>query len=125
MQPQTQTATFLTNEQMEVLSTDLSHLIKKIEILNNAEKNDYDELRRNIHQDIKNLFNEMRIKEQLKQENFELEDNLVELKKVKSNFELCSNVRFWKILAAIFVSNLFLIPLTMIVTKYAIAIGLI
>lgn len=90
-------ATILSQEQADVLTSDLAELIKKIEILNNAEKNDYDELRRNINQDIKNLFNQMRIKEQLKQENFELEDNLIELKRVKSNFEQCSNIQFGKL----------------------------
>lgn len=117
--------TILSQEQADVITSDLAELIQKIEFLNNSNTNDYDELRRNINQDIINLFNEMRIKEQLRQENFELEDNLIELKKVKSNFEQCSNVQFWKILAAIFISNMVVVPLTIIVTKYAIAIGLI
>ena len=111
-------ATILTQEQADVLTSDLAELIQKIEFLNDAEKNDYEQLRKNIKDDIKFMFTELRIKEQLKEENFELEDNLIELKKVKSTFEQCSKVRFWKILVSIFISNLFVIPLTFILTKY-------
>lgn len=120
-----QTATFLTSEQMEIISNDLADLVAKIEILNDADKNDFDDLKRIIKTEIQDSITETRVKEKIAEENFELEDNLNELKKVRSNFARCSKIRFWKILATIFVSNLFLIPLTMIFTKYLIEFGII
>ncbi|MGD9554754.1 MAG: hypothetical protein AB7D96_07635 [Arcobacteraceae bacterium] len=118
-------AVIMTEDQANVIANDLANLISKIEKLNNSNNNDYDELKRAIKQEIRDVISEVRIKDQLKTENFELEDNLNELKKVKSNYATAEKVAFWKIMVAIFVSNLFLVPLAMILCKYLLDYGLI
>lgn len=116
-------ATILSQEQVEILSSDLSQLIGKIEKLNNSNNNDFDDLKISIKQAIITTINEVRIKEQLKSENFELEENISELKKVKNYYLRCENKSFWKIIVTMFFTSLITIPLTMILTKYLISYG--
>ncbi len=115
-------AVIMNQEQADVLTSDLAELIGKIEKLNNSNYNDYDQLKKDIKIDIKNLFLDMRIKEQLKTENLELEDNLNELKRVKSHYMLCEKKGFIKTLLTILITCMVTIPVSIISTVYILKI---
>lgn len=89
-------ATILTKEQMDFLSSDLAEMIEKIILI---EKNfDATELKKDIKESVIQAISEGSLTAALEQDNFELDQNLRELKKVKKYFLECANQQINKMI---------------------------
>uniref|UniRef100_UPI0040480EA6 hypothetical protein n=1 Tax=Aliarcobacter sp. TaxID=2321116 RepID=UPI0040480EA6 len=97
-------ATVLNKEQMDLLSSDLAELIEKITTF--EEQFDVNSLKKDIKDSVLSAIADGSLVAALQREDFELEQNLKELKKVKKHFIECQSLKETKTFIISFVSVL-------------------
>jgi len=97
-------AVVLTQEQADFLSNDLAELIDQMTTF--GKSFNPDTLKQGIKESVMIAISQGSVYQALEQENFELEENLRELKQVKKYFQKCKNADQLRIVVIVLVSAL-------------------